>query len=116
MTVTVLHNSTRKAVVHVASASGTIVIAGDSSQSNIALANQNLTGATISKIWYGSAGGSWNVKRDTTLVYTASGSGFHFFDGAPLSIATIANVVCEIVGSTNGFIMLELHKQGDLGI
>lgn len=112
---TYTYNASKRAVVHVAGANSTIVIAGNNSVSNIATGTQNLTGATITKIWFGSApSGYWNIKRGANLVYAATGSGFHYFDGAALSTDKTANVVCELMGVTNGFIMIELHKEGVL--
>lgn len=109
-----LYSADKRAIVH-CSANATITIAGNSSQSNIATSTQNLSGATISKIWYGSgSSGYWNIKRGANVVATVINSGQLLFDGAPISVDKTGTLVLELVGTANGFIMVELHKEGTL--
>lgn len=115
MTFNYTYNSRERFILH-AVANSTANIAGNSSVSNVAGSSQNLTGASITRVWFGSDGnGSWNIKRGSNLIYSASGSGYHYFDGALLTVDRTGNISVELVGSSNGFIMIELKKEGVLG-
>lgn len=115
---TIINRNKTSAVVHVTS-NTTITVSGNSSVSNIAFGDGNtqieetLTGASISQIFWGSAPNAyWNVKRGTTLVLTLPNSGSIDFAGSGCALtANSANaVVVELVGSANGFLMMELQK------
>ena len=103
-----------RAVIH-ATANATIVIAGNNTVSNVATTSQVLTGASISKIWFGAApSGYWNVLRGANLVASFESSGTYEFNGAALNVDKTANVVVQLMGASNGFIIIELHKEGVL--
>jgi len=96
-----------------ATANATVVIAGNNTVSNIATTSQVLTGASISRMWFGMAAGHCNVKRGSNLVFTVSGSGYQYYDGQLVGIDKTANVVIEFVGTgANAHIMIELKKEG----
>jgi hypothetical protein len=115
---TIINRNRTSAVVHV-TANASIVVSGNSSVSNIAFGSGNteieetLTGAAIAQVFWGSAPGAhWNVKRGDSLVLTLPNAGSIDFAGSGCSLtANSANaVVVELVGASNGFIMLELQK------
>ena len=112
----VINNRYKSCVLHASGANASFVIAGNNSVSNITSAsNQVITGASITRLWFGVGnGGHWNVKRGANLVLTVSDSGFLLFDGAPVTNDKTANVSFELIGSANGFIMAEIHKEGNL--
>jgi len=64
-------------------------------------------------VWYGSDA-NWSIARGANLVYSTSGSGYHYFDGAALNLFKAANLAVATT-SANGFIMIELKKEGNLG-
>lgn len=115
---TVLNRNRTSAVVHL-NANATITVTGNSSVSNIAWGSGNtqieetLTGASIVQVFWGAAdGGYWNVKRNTTLVLTLPDTGTMDFAGSGCSLVanSAETVVAELVGTANGFLMIELQK------
>lgn len=115
---TVLNRNRTSAVVHL-NANATITVTGNSSVSNIAWGSGNtqieetLTGASIVQVFRGAAdGGYWNVKRNTTLVLTLPDTGTMDFAGSGCSLVanSAETVVAELVGTANGFLMIELQK------
>ena len=107
----ITQNSTKQTVIHAISNS-TIVVAGTNAVSNIASGSQTVLNATINRVWFGSdANGLWTLKRGANVVYRAGGSGYHYFDGAPISLDKTATLVMELSGSANGFILVELKKE-----
>lgn len=99
-------------------ANGTYTIAGNNSVSNVAIDDEVLTGAAIKQVWYGSpASGStayWMVKRGSNTVLVLEGTGYLDFagNGSLLKKDSTETLVLELVGSANGFIQLELQKEG----
>lgn len=111
----VINNKLKSCVVHAAGANATITVAGNNTVSNItSSASQILTGASITRVWYGASTGHWNIKRGANLVSTFVGSGYAYFDGAALTVDKTATLVLELIGTANGYIMVELHKEGNL--
>lgn len=103
----------QRAVVHVV-ANSTFVVAGNNSVSNIATPTEIVYGASVSRVWFGTdPAGTWKILRGANVVYVASGAGYHYFDSSTLSVDSTANVVCQLSGSANGFMMIELHKEGN---
>lgn len=104
-----------KCVIHT-NASNTMTIVGNTTNgSNVAIGTETITGATITKaIWGVDAGGSIQVKRNTTLVatYTESGEINYVADAMPLSANAAETLVITVVGSANAAILLELNKLG----
>jgi len=112
---TVINRNGLSAVIHV-TANSTVVIAGNSSVSNIASGNstvyETLTGGNITQIWWGAPAGYWTVKRGANTVLVLSESGYLDFAGcgSSLMIDATANVVANLVTSTTGFLMIEVQK------
>lgn len=95
----------------------TYTIAGNNSVSNVAIDDEVLTGAAIKQVWYGSPSGShtyWIVKRGSNTVLVLEGTGYLDFagNGSLLKKDSTGTLVLELVGSANGFIQLELQKEG----
>lgn len=98
-------------------ANATYTIAGNTSVSNVAIDNEVLTGAAIKQVWYGSPSGNtayWVVKRGANVVLVLEGTGYLDFagTGAMLRKDSSATLVLELVNSANGFIQIELQKEG----
>ena len=117
MAVTVVSNKPRTSVVlHVASANATLVVAGNSSVSNIASPGETLTGAYICQAAWGcDPEGYIIIKRDSTPVAFYDSTGQHEYAGAGMPITALqsaANLSIEFAGSSNCFIIFELQKVG----
>ena len=116
MAVTVISNKSRiSAVFHVASANATLVVAGNSSVSNVASPGEVLTGAYITQSSWGCDGTGYIViKRGTTPVAIYDSTGQHEYAGCgmPITVGQSNNLSVEFVGSSNCFIIFELQKIG----
>lgn len=117
MAVTVISNKSRtSAVFHVASANATLVVAGNSSVSNVAAPGETLTGAYITQCAWGcDPNGYIVIKRDATPVAFYDSTGQHEYAGAGMPITagqSAANLSVEFVGSSNCFIIFEVQKVG----
>lgn len=116
MAVTVISNKPRlSAVFHVASANATLVVAGNSSVSNVASEGETLTGAYITQAAWGCDGTGYIViKRGSTPVAVYDSTGQHEYAGCgmPITVGQSANVSVEFVGSSNCFVMFEVQKVG----
>lgn len=116
MAVTVISNKPRlSAVFHVASANATLVVAGNSSVSNVASPGEELTGAYITQAVWGCDGTGYIViKRGSTPVAVYDSTGQHEYAGTgmPITVGQTANVSVEFVGSSNCFVMFEVQKVG----
>lgn len=116
MTYSIMSNKKNTSlVIHAASSNNTLVIAGNSSQSNVAMSGETLTGAYITQAFWGCDGtGSINIKRGSNLVAVYDSTGQHDYAGCgmPITKDSAANVVIEFVGSANSFIVFELQKMG----
>jgi hypothetical protein len=120
------------AVIHV-TGNDCIVIAGNSSVSNISFGNstvfETITGAAITQVWWGSTGTSgnsyWIVNRgvgnssvanttfqsgNTVLVLAESGYLDFAGSGASLIKNSTANCSVGLINSTVGYLMIELQK------
>ena len=111
-------------VVHVASSnSGNIVVAGNSSTTNVnstsvcvALGDEILEGAYITQAIWGCDGtGHIQILRGANLVavYDSTGQQEYAGTGMPINLYPAANVVVNLVGSANSFIIFELQKTGN---
>jgi hypothetical protein len=97
---------------------GTVVIAGNSSVSDIAIDNEVVTGAYITQVWYGSPSGSvayWEVKRGANTVAILDSTSYTDFagNGNALRLDAGATLVANLVGSTAGYLIVELQKEGN---
>lgn len=111
-----LNKKNLSATIHNAT-NATYTIAGNNSVSNVATSDEVLTGASIKQVWYGSPSGStayWVVKRGSNTVLVLEGTGYMDFagNGGLLKQDSTGTVVLELVGSANGFIQMELQKEG----
>ena len=118
MAVNVISNRKNTSVVlHVASAnSGNVVIAGNSTVSNVAISNEILTGAYITQVVWGCDGnGHIQVLRGANLVAVYDSTGQHEYAGTgmPINMYPAANLSINLVGSANSFIAIELQKVGN---
>lgn len=102
------------AVIH-ATANETFVVVGNSTVSNIAASDETAAGVTISQVWWGAAAsGYWKVSRGSNTVLVLDSSSYKDFAGCGVALSKdpTANIVCELVGTGNGYIMMELQKVG----
>lgn len=118
MAVTIISNRPRtSAVFHVTPGNSSIIVAGNSSVSNVASAGETLTGAYITQaVWGCDPNGYIVIKRGTTPVAFYDSTGQHEYAGCgmPINVASANNINVEFVGSSNCFIMFEVQKIGDL--
>jgi hypothetical protein len=119
MAVHILSNKSRDTsgtvVVHVATANASLVVAGNSSVSNIALPGETVTGATIRQVFYGIDGGAEGecfIYRAGDLVGTYNRAGHHNYagHGISLSINPAANLDVSFQSASNSMIIIELQK------
>lgn len=94
-------------------ANGTIKIAGNNSVSDIALPGETIAGATITQVWHGSDM-VWNVKRGANIVAVFDSTASFDFAGTgnSLNLDMDQDLTVELLGTANGFIMIELQKFG----
>lgn len=104
-------------VIHASANSGNVIIVGNSSVSNICADNTEIiVGATISQIIGGAPSGNsayWIVKRGANVVSVVDSSAMIDYAGSGLGLTLdpTANLSLELVGSTDGAIMIELQKK-----
>jgi hypothetical protein len=77
---------------------------------------ETVTGAYITRVYFGNGGsatGYWEIKRNSIVLLTLSGTGELDFDqeGADLSNDSTFPVVCTLVGSTQGSLVIDFAKQ-----
>lgn len=100
------------------SSNGSLVIAGNSTVSDIAIDNEELTGAYITQVWYGSPSGSvayWEVKRGANTVLVLDSTSYTDFagNGNAIKLDSTAPLSANLVGSTAGYLVVELQKEGN---
>jgi hypothetical protein len=111
-------------VVHVAGAnSGNIIVAGNSTTTNVngtsvcvAVSDEVLTGAYITQaVWGCDGNGHIQVLRGANLVAVYDSTGQHEYAGTgmPINLYPAANVVVNLIGSANSYIIFELQKTGN---
>lgn len=106
------------AVIHFASSNSSLVVAGNSSVSNVAIASSDevLTGAYITQVVWGCDGtGHIQVFRGATLVAVYDSTGQHEYAGCgmPITVGQSANLDVKFVGSANSFLLMEVQKVGN---
>ena len=106
----------RSTVTILATGTETVIIAGNNSVSNIALAGvtDDIVGASIKQVWFGSisgASGFWQITRGANVVLMADSTAWFDFagNGRGLSLDSAANVTMTRTGA-NGTMMIELKK------
>lgn len=115
MTITVTSNKeTISAAVHL-NATGTIVVAGNSSVSTIATGSEVVTGASITQVFAGCDGtGHVRISRGGQAVAIYDSTGWYDYAGSGMSLTInpTANLDVTFVGSANCYVFIELQKQG----
>lgn len=123
MAVTLSPRKNTSVVLHVSSANtGNVVVAGNSTTTNVggtstclAISNEILTGVYIAQAHWGIEGnGHIQVLRGSNVVavYSQTGSVDYAGTGMALTVGNAANLQVNFVGTSNGYCMLELQKQG----
>jgi hypothetical protein len=103
--------------IHISGANESLVIAGNSAVSNIALSavSEIVESATIAKVIWGcpQANQYVHVKRGGVVVATFNGSGATNFDSMsmPITVGQTANLSVEFADSANSYVMIQLHKK-----
>lgn len=100
-------------------ANATVVIAGNNTVSNVTSnSSQIVASGTIRQIFHGASSNStsdgyWVVKRGSNTVAVLTETGHQNYAGMGLALSQdkAANVVCELVGTTNGYIIIEVSKE-----
>ena len=103
--------------VHAIANTGDIIVAGNNSVSNVALSDEILTGAYITQVWAGvdsTAGAEWKITRNANTVAVFDSTGYYDFAGCgnPITLDSTANVAATLTGTTDGYIMIEMQKEG----
>lgn len=115
MAYTILANrKNASAVIHFTSNSE-LIVAGNNAVSNIAAPGEVLSGVTITQATFGSpsgAGAYWKVSRgaNTVAVFDSTAQIDLAGTGAPINVSPDATLKVELVGSTDGFLILEVQK------
>lgn len=96
-------------------ANDVLIVAGNNTVSNLTSnSTEVVVSATITGVKFGSQAGTWVVTRSNSSVNTIVGvfnnSGYVPLHDSPITIEPTKNIKLELVGTANGFIMLELHK------
>lgn len=116
MAVTITSNKKNSsAVIHVAAANATLIVAGNNSVSNVAISDEILTGANITQaIWGCDGNGHIQVLRGANLVAVYDSTSFIDYAGSGMSLTkdAAANITINFVGSANAYIMFEVQKVG----
>jgi len=115
MAYTVYKNAQFGSFVFQSNATQTLVVAGNSSVSNVALPNEVVTGASVFAVTWGVAnGGSWTVSRGANVILTLVGSGALSPQLCELVLDTqqSGNVTVTLAGGT-GNIIVGLRKYGN---
>lgn len=103
------------AVLHFTANTGPIVVVGNTSVSNIAEDDETVNGAAITQIVCGSPSGNgsyWKILRGANTVAVLDSTCTIDFAGAGMSlnIYPTATLSVQLVGATDGFLMIELQK------
>lgn len=114
MTIRVTSNKPGTSAQLHADASGSIVVAGNSTVSAIATSGEILTGAAITQIFYGSDAGHIKISRGANTIAILTGTGHVDYAAAGMStnINQTANVDITLVDTANGYVLIELQKIG----
>ena len=94
---------------------GNITIAGANGVSVIAKDDENLAGAAIAQIWFGSPSGNsayWTIRRGANTVFVADSTAYLDFrgNGVGLTLDPDQPLSCNLFGSTAGSLIVELKK------
>lgn len=116
-TSSVMHNKLYGRVTLHAIANVTWTIAGNNSVSNVAINDEVLDGGSIRRVWWDTASTNnafWEVKRGSNTVMKLHGAGHLDFvaGGTSMDVDKAGTIVITLNNSTDGFIMLDVQKQG----
>jgi len=78
-----------------------------------ALSEETVTSATIARVFWSTANtGYWKISRNSNSILELGGSGFWNLNEAGMSVANTAtgNLGIDLVGTTNGSLVIELSK------
>lgn len=94
---------------------GGIVIAGNTTTSNIATSDEILAGASINMVWFGSPSGNaayWTISRGSNNIMTLDSTAYIDFKGNGLTIKldSAATLSANLVGTGNGSLYIQLGK------
>ncbi len=115
MAYTILSNKKNTAATIHFSSNSSLVIAGNSSVSNVAISNEVLTGASITQIAWGCDGnGHIQVLRGANVVgiYDSTSYIDYAGNGMSLNLHPSANLVVNFIGSANCSCIIEIQKAG----
>lgn len=123
MAVTITSNKKDTSLVlHVAGANTTIKCVGNSSTTNvdssnvcIAKGNEVLSGAYITQVFWGvDPAGYIVVKRGDSIAAVYDSTSYYDYAGSgmALTVGQASNLSVEFIGTSNGYVMLELQKVG----
>ena len=116
----VINRENSSAVFHFTANVAGVVVAGNNSVSNVAIAEEVITGVTIAQAAYGSTPGAyWHVQRGSNTAVVLDSTGFIDFAGIgmPINKDIAADISVTLVppeGSavpSKGFLVLEVQKQ-----
>lgn len=99
------------AVIHLTS-NAVVNVTGNSTTSDIAVGNEEILGAVITQVWYGSEG-HWVIKRGSNTVAVFDSTGYTDFAGCGITLnvdATASTLSANLVNTGNGFVIVELTK------
>jgi len=107
----IINKKGSSAVIHL-TANAVINISGNSTTSDIALGNEEITGATIRQIWYGSNNGHWEVKRGSNVAVILNNTGHMNFisHGITLNKDSTATLTANLNSTGVGFVIIEVSK------
>lgn len=113
MAVTITNRAGRSSTVHVSSANATVVVAGNTSASNLASNGETVLGGYIRQVAWGTDAGSVQIKRGGNIVATLNNTGTMNLTelGLHLTVSAAANIDVQFVGSANGFVVMDIQKQ-----
>lgn len=103
-------------VIHATGANVSLIVAGNSSVSNVATTNEVLTGCYLTQaVWGCDGAGHIQVKRGANLVAVFDSTGQVDWAGAglALNVDKTANLQIQFIGSANSYIILEVQKEGN---
>jgi len=118
MPYTIIDNKLNGSVtIHATANTGTIVVQGNNSVSNVAIGTENVQSLAINQVWAGSPSGNaayWEIKRGANVVMVIDSTCYLDFtgNGRQIKIDATANVTANLIGATAGFLVVDFQKLG----
>lgn len=117
MAISYLKNQSNGSVVVHADATGSIVLVGNSTVSNVASPGEYVIGTTVRQVWAGSVSPNiWTVTKGNTTVNSVIGvwdsTGWYDYagNGAAINIAEDGTNLYFTLSGGTGYIMIDLKK------